>query len=56
MTTQIQHDVLIIGSGMAGLAAADAARAASLSTMVVDKGRRIGGRVATRPPAACTPE
>lgn len=48
MTTQIQHDVLIIGSGMAGLAAADAARAASLSTLVVDKGRRIGGRVATR--------
>ena len=48
MTTQTQHDVLIIGSGMAGLAAADAARAAGLSTLVMDKGRRIGGRVATR--------
>lgn len=48
MTVQHSHDVLIIGSGMAGLAAADAARAAGLSPVIFDKGRRIGGRVATR--------
>ena len=42
------HDVLIIGSGMAGLAAAEAAGAAGLSVLILDKGRRIGGRVATR--------
>jgi len=48
MTTPTQHDVLIIGSGMAGLAAAGAARAAGMAALVIDKGRRIGGRVATR--------
>ena len=48
MTAQPPYDVLIIGSGMAGLAAADAARAAGLSCIILDKGRRIGGRVATR--------
>ena len=51
MTTQTQHDVLIIGSGMAGLAAANAARAAGLSTLVMDKGRCIGGG---SPPAGQT--
>ena len=40
--------MLIIGSGMAGLAAAEAAGAAGLSVLILDKGRRIGGRVATR--------
>jgi renalase len=48
MTAQPPYDVLIIGSGMAGLAAADAARTAGLSCIILDKGRRIGGRVATR--------
>ena len=48
MTAQPPYDVLIIGSGMAGLAAAEAARAMGKSTVILDKGRRIGGRVATR--------
>jgi len=48
MTQQTPYDVVIIGSGMAGLAAADAARAAGLAVVILDKGRRIGGRVATR--------
>ena len=54
MTALTTYDVLIIGSGMAGLAAADAARAAGLSTLILDKGRRIGGRVATRRAAGFT--
>lgn len=42
------YDVIIIGSGMAGLAAAGVARSAGRTVCVIDKGRRIGGRVSTR--------
>ncbi len=42
------YDIIIIGSGMAGLAAAGVARSAGRSVCVLDKGRRIGGRVSTR--------
>jgi renalase len=42
------YDLIILGSGIAGLAAARAGTAAGKSVLVVDKGRRIGGRVATR--------
>ena len=41
-------DVVVLGSGVAGLAAARRATAAGLSVCVVDKGRRIGGRVSTK--------
>ena len=42
------YDFIIIGSGMAGLAAARLAVAGGRSVCVLDKGRRIGGRVSTR--------
>jgi len=40
--------VAVIGAGMAGLACAAALHAAGLDVMVFDKGRRAGGRMATR--------
>ena len=48
MSSPHSFDILIIGSGMAGLAAAGRARAAGRSLCIFDKGRRIGGRVSTR--------
>lgn len=41
-------DLLILGSGIAGLAAARCAQNDGKSVLVIDKGRRLGGRVATR--------
>ncbi|XVJ52032.1 MAG: NAD(P)-binding protein [Vampirovibrio sp.] len=41
-------DVLIIGAGVAGLSAARVLEAAGLSVAIVDKGRGLGGRLATR--------
>jgi renalase len=41
-------DVLVIGAGMAGLSAATALQKAGRQTLVLDKGKRIGGRMATR--------
>ncbi len=41
-------DVVIIGAGMAGLACARALAAAGKAPLVIDKGRGIGGRMATR--------
>ncbi len=40
--------VAVIGSGMAGLACAGRLAAAGLSPVVLDKGRAVGGRLATR--------
>ena len=40
--------VLIIGAGMAGLTAARQLHEANLPVLVVDKGRGVGGRMATR--------
>lgn len=40
--------VVIIGAGLAGLAAARRLKAAGYDVLVLDKGRRIGGRISTR--------
>ncbi len=42
------YDLIVLGSGIAGLAAARLAEKDNKSVLVVDKGRRLGGRVATR--------
>lgn len=41
-------DVLVVGSGVSGLMAAHALRQRGLRVLVVDKGRSVGGRLATR--------
>ena len=42
------YDLLIIGTGIAGLAAGRMAQQAGLKVMLIDKGQRVGGRVSTR--------
>lgn len=42
------YDLIIIGSGIAGLSAAHYAKAAGKSVLMLDKGRRIGGRCSTK--------
>jgi hypothetical protein len=41
-------DVLVVGAGISGIAAARRVAAAGLSVRVLDRGRRIGGRMAAR--------
>ncbi len=47
-------DVLVIGAGMAGLSAASALQNAGRKPLLIDKGRGIGGRMATRRIGAAT--
>jgi len=42
------HDVVIVGAGIAGLTAATRLSAAGHKVLVVEKGRGVGGRMATR--------
>lgn len=44
----MQNDITIIGAGMAGLACARRLARAGHTPLVLDKGRGIGGRMATR--------
>jgi renalase len=45
----VQKQVVIIGAGLSGLNAAQALSRAGLQPLVLDKGSRPGGRMATRP-------
>ena len=47
-TASPHYDLLIIGTGIAGLAAGRIAQQAGQSVILIDKGRRVGGRVSTR--------
>jgi predicted NAD/FAD-dependent oxidoreductase len=40
--------IVVIGAGMSGIACTRALRAAGLPVRLIDKGRGIGGRMATR--------
>jgi predicted NAD/FAD-dependent oxidoreductase len=42
------YDVVVVGAGIAGLAAARSMATQGKSVLVIDKGRRIGGRSATK--------
>ena len=42
------YDLIIVGSGISGLTAARISRAMGKSVLVIDKGRRIGGRCSTK--------
>ncbi len=46
--TDADAEVLVVGAGIAGLTAAATLAAAGRSVIVVDKGRGVGGRMATR--------
>ena len=48
MSTIVSTDVLIVGAGMAGLAAASSLNRRGLETLLIDKSRKIGGRLASK--------
>jgi monoamine oxidase len=45
--SRINTDILIVGAGMTGLLAATDLNASGFHPLVVDKGRGVGGRLAT---------
>ena len=47
-TASPHYDLLIIGAGIAGLAAGRMAHQSGQKVMLIDKGQRVGGRVSTR--------
>jgi hypothetical protein len=47
MNPQLE-DCIVIGAGLAGLAAAKTLQSAGLGVLLLDKGRRVGGRMASR--------
>ncbi|HVB60862.1 MAG TPA: FAD-dependent oxidoreductase [Ktedonobacteraceae bacterium] len=49
ISNQRQADVVIVGAGLAGLAAARALAAAGVNVIVLEARERVGGRVYTRP-------
>lgn len=48
VSAAFDQDAVIVGAGIAGLAAARALRAAGRRVLVIEKGRGLGGRMATR--------
>ncbi len=46
--SQLNTDILIVGAGMAGLLAAADLQSSGFNPLVVDKGRGVGGRLASR--------
>lgn len=48
MITSLQADVIVIGAGISGLVAAGKLNAVGCRVIVLDKGRGVGGRLATR--------
>lgn len=48
MSRAVEWDAIVVGAGMAGLCAARELVAAGRSVVVLDKGRGVGGRAATR--------
>jgi predicted NAD/FAD-dependent oxidoreductase len=45
---QPEFDIVVVGAGLSGLSAADKLLKAGLKTLLVDKGRGFGGRLASR--------
>lgn len=43
-----QHNIIIIGAGLSGLVAAKTLKEAGIHALLLDKGRSVGGRLATR--------
>ena len=48
MTAPAMHDCIVVGAGAAGLTAANVLQRNGKRVLVIDKGRGVGGRVATR--------